>query len=141
MNHKCKNPLSFVQVLSPLVALLSASTGALAQSAETPTYYGEALDALGKSAIDIDALQSRGRMCTNDGVLRVGELLVEVIDGFRAGASFFKRPSEIGKVVDCDPAFDTLLGLVIQTIVRWASDIFGMICQYLRRSNHAVILW
>jgi len=35
-----------------MAALLSASTGALAQSAEAPTYYGEALDALSRNCAE-----------------------------------------------------------------------------------------
>ena len=52
MNHKCKNPLSFVLALSSLAAMLSTSTGALAQSAEAPTYYGEALEVLNRNCAE-----------------------------------------------------------------------------------------
>ena len=52
MSKQYKHLYLITKIFLPLAALLSASTGALSQSAEAPTYYGDALDALSRNCAE-----------------------------------------------------------------------------------------
>ncbi|MFP6826253.1 MAG: hypothetical protein VB977_09125, partial [Pseudohongiellaceae bacterium] len=52
MSKQYKRLYLISKIFLPLAALLSASTGALSQSAEAPTYYGDALDALSRNCAE-----------------------------------------------------------------------------------------
>ncbi len=52
MNRQYKHLYLITRIFFPLAVLLSASTGALAQSSDEPTYYGEALDALSRNCAE-----------------------------------------------------------------------------------------
>ncbi|MFL2849231.1 MAG: hypothetical protein ACJZ8R_03655 [Pseudohongiellaceae bacterium] len=52
MNNLYKNFCLIAKIFFPLAALFSASTGALAQSAEAPTYYGEAFEVLNRNCAE-----------------------------------------------------------------------------------------